>query len=768
MRRYFACGTTASVLLFAINSSAQPASDSPARDSKAATDQQEPARTPPAEPEQDATPSPPPPAPVATDAPADTASQAPLPSQPPPVAPAGPATTVPVNLEPAQPAVTAPSNQNKEDGTIEVTVTADRQSRPQSQVTQSVRVLNEADIAVRPVNQRNAAEILRYEPGVFVSPLSRNDANWGSYGGLGPKYNTYLLDGLPIDAFVDGMSLDPWAFQRVESQRGPASVMYSNYLSADFAGQQSPLAGTTNFILRRHIDEERTKLAVGVGSYRALEGRAYHQGNARNLHYFLGASTERSNYTNYGASPSWLNIQHDPKYTKTKVYGNVAYELGRQDHYVSLFGHHTSHEGFAGRYNRDFDNSYDTVNLIYFNRINRIVDARASVGLRRYDRRWGEDNFGQVDAAGNPVPNQLALREHDGVRQQIVPSDMTFNIRHWGDSTLTLGGDAQYAKYRTIAEANGIRTTQNDATSSSLGAFAEEKVVLGQWVLRAGGRVAHLQNHYDLLSGAEPGITSKSWNKPLWSTGVRYNLMRELGLFANAGSSFVPPAAKSVGGTLSAADRGVAGRNGQLPSPSLKPESGLGADIGLDLRPWKRTTLGLRGFLNQASDAIVDIRVSDDPSQSQSINAGKARTVGLEASAQQRFFERSSAFVNATIVRSRISDSPDAGQNGAQVPFVPNVIANLGFVVDLPGRLQVAGFVNGVGTFYDSTSKADRKEFGPFIIPNARIQETLPMNAFDVDFILALNNLINKKYDLPWQFRDPGFNGMATVQVTTK
>ena len=53
------------------------------------------------------------------------------------------------------------------------------------------------------------AEIFQYQPGTFASVLSRNDANWGSYGGLGPKYNGYLLDGLGIDSFVDTMSLDP-------------------------------------------------------------------------------------------------------------------------------------------------------------------------------------------------------------------------------------------------------------------------------------------------------------------------------------------------------------------------------------------------------------------------------------------------------------------------------------------------------------------------------------------------------------------------------
>jgi outer membrane receptor protein involved in Fe transport len=138
-----------------------------------------------------------------------------------------------------------------------IVVTESKIAQPQESVTQSVRVLYAEDIAERPENQRNLSELLRYEPGVFILPLSRNDANWGSYGGQGPKYNVHLLDGLPVDSFVDDMSLDAWAFERVESHRGPASVMYSNYLTSDFAGNESPLAGVTNFVLRERADSRR-------------------------------------------------------------------------------------------------------------------------------------------------------------------------------------------------------------------------------------------------------------------------------------------------------------------------------------------------------------------------------------------------------------------------------------------------------------------------------------------------------------------------------
>ena len=144
-----------------------------------------------------------------------------------------------------------------------VIVTDTKTDEPQENITQKVNVIYDDQIAAQATSVRNISELLQYQPGVSVTVLSRNDANWGSYGGLGPKYNSYLLDGLPIDSFVDTMSLDPWAFERIETHQGPASVMYSNYLSADFAGTQAPLAGISNLVLKERIDKPETRILLG-------------------------------------------------------------------------------------------------------------------------------------------------------------------------------------------------------------------------------------------------------------------------------------------------------------------------------------------------------------------------------------------------------------------------------------------------------------------------------------------------------------------------
>ena len=91
----------------------------------------------------------------------------------------------------------------------EIVITESKIPQKQDEITHKIDVLTRDEILDTPLPNRNLSEAFKYLPGNFVNPLSRNDANWGSYGGLGPKYNSYLLDGLPIDSFVDPMSLEP-------------------------------------------------------------------------------------------------------------------------------------------------------------------------------------------------------------------------------------------------------------------------------------------------------------------------------------------------------------------------------------------------------------------------------------------------------------------------------------------------------------------------------------------------------------------------------
>ena len=636
-----------------------------------------------------------------------------------------------------------------------IIVTATKIPQQQEYVTQKVDVIEREEFPSIAYDYGDISELLTYQPGTFVNVLSRNDANWGSYGGLGPKYNTYLLDGIPIDSFVDGMSIDPWVLDRVEVQRGPAAVMYSNYLSMDFAGNQTPLAGTSNFIMREKVDTPLTKIFAGVGKYNTYTGKVYHEGNKGNFHYFLGGSYEQSDYTNYGTRPSWLNMIDDPDYQKLRLYFKTTYFFA-DDHKISVFGQHMSHDGDVGRPNRDYDHQYDTINLVYANQINDRLNAQLKAGYRYYDRQWNEDNF----------PTNLALREQDEVKQTIIPIDLTFTLKHLDKSLLSLGADYQHASYETFAETGGITIKGNDAKAYNVGVYAQEELILDKWVIRAGGRYNDTKNTYDRLGGTVPQIGDKSWNKFLWSGGIKFNATEQLSLYSNGGSSFLVPSAKSVGGSLKSSDLGVPGMNGQLPNPNLKPESGVGFDGGINYSPLKNLITGVRGFYTVVDDAIVENRVSLNPSQSQSVNAGKATSYGIELEVKQILTQYLQWFANYTYTWTNLKNSVDADQDGANLSFVPNYVVNAGFTLSLPKDIFCSPYLHAVGSYYDSTSNSGRLRFGPYQTVNVNLRKafiTGPNQSFNLT--VDLYNLTNQKYEMPWQFQNTGFSIFAGIEA---
>lgn len=639
----------------------------------------------------------------------------------------------------------------------EVVVTASKAPRTPGNVTQKIGIIDTPEMERIVSGNRNIAELLTYEPGIFISVLSRNDANWGSNGGLSQKYNTYMIDGLPVDAFVDPQAISKYALDRIEVQHGPASVLYPNYLSMDFAGNQSPLVGTTNIILKDKISSPKTILDAFYGTWNTFGGNIFHQNVLGNVHVLFGGEFEQSDYTDYGADPSWLNMIDDPEYQKTKLFlKTTVFFNDTQDHKLSLFVNRAAHQGDSGRPNRDFDHEYWLLNAHYALPLTDSLTANVKAGYRSYDRTWEEDNY----------PEELSLRSEDGVQQEIVPLDLSFAFAHGAGSLLTLGADAQHASYKTFSEAI-TKTTGNDAEATQFGLYAQEEVAWDQWLFRAGLRYAFTEHQIDLLGGQKPGQSSDSWDKVLWSLGARYTVNEFFAIYANAGTSFVAPGLKSVGGTLKAADKGVPGKNGQLPNPDLKPESGLGGDIGVDVTPLANLFIGIRGFSNFVNDQIVDVRVSNEPSQSQSINAGDTTTYGIEASLKHKPLDWIAWFVNYTYTHSEINNDKDPDQDGAEVPFVPEHMGNIGFDLFLPYEFTMSAYLHIAGSIYDSTSKSGRQKFDPYHTLNVHMQKTvLTQELYKLDLYADLYNITNQEYEMPWQFQDPGFSTIVGMKMT--
>jgi hypothetical protein len=66
----------------------------------------------------------------------------------------------------------------------------------------------------------------------------------------------------------------------------------------------------------------------------------------------------------------------------------------------------------------------------------------------------------------------------------------------------------------------------------------------------------------------------------------------------------------------------------------------------------------------------------------------------------------------------------------------------------------------------DSSSLGTRRAFGRYRRANLKGQASLSRSDRSaMSLILELNNLTNRKSEMPWQFQDPGFNFQISLQV---
>ena len=647
------------------------------------------------------------------------------------------------------------------DDLLNVVITPSKLPQHEGSYTQKVDLIKSEQIESIVQGNRNICELISKLPGTSVSVLSRNDANWGTYGGIGPKYSTYMLQGLPVDAFVDPMSLDNNIIEQIEVQRGPASVIYPNYLSQDFAGSQSPLSGTVNLVLKDKINEQKTVLHSSYGSYNTLNEQVYHQNKKDRLNYFLGSSYEMSDYTDYGIENSWLNMKKSPEYKKTKLYGGITLFTDKSEKQkLTVFCNNTWHSGDVGRVYRQFDHQYSTLNVGYEILLSEKLHFQTHAGIRSYKRMQQESNYGATDT----------LNSNTGVNQFIVPVDISIAWMQGTTGSLSLGADYQGADYETWSDPlKGHQIYGNKSSAFQTGMYIQEEWrPIEKLTLRGGLRYAYIENTIDLVNGNNPIDNRLSWKKLIWSAGTRYSISKSLAVYVNGGSSFSAPGLKSIGGTIQLSDLGVQGRNGQLPNPDIKPENGLGIDIGTDCKLQNTFKINVRGFYYMLKDGIIDNIVSLNPSQTQSINT-KSNCKGGEIELSQLVNSSISWYANFTYLQTNIENDLNKDLDQVEIPFSPNYIGNIGATIMLPFGLSFSPAVNYNGGYYDAISKPDRQWYKPGTVVNTYISQRLAQSDFyTLDCTLQLYNITNNKYKMPWQFQNTGFSGMVGVKVTFK
>jgi iron complex outermembrane receptor protein len=135
------------------------------------------------------------------------------------------------------------------------TATGSKTALPLKRVPQSVSVVGREELDDRTVINK-VDEALRYTPGVAAEPFGSDpDTDWIYIRGFDASQKGILLDGLPLYSHGFGnFQIDPFALDRVEILKGPASVLY---------GGTNP-GGVVNLTRKRPMDEPYVYTEAGI------------------------------------------------------------------------------------------------------------------------------------------------------------------------------------------------------------------------------------------------------------------------------------------------------------------------------------------------------------------------------------------------------------------------------------------------------------------------------------------------------------------------
>lgn len=596
----------------------------------------------------------------------------------------------------------------------EMVVTATKTEKKVTEVPASVTVITRQEMDRS--NLKTVDDALNTLAGIFVKrSKGLMDATTAvrMRGFNGDHSTLVLLDGQPLnDGYTGGVewgALSLENIERIEVIRGPASALYGG----------NAMGGVINIITRSPQQKELTAIA-GTGSHNMRRYR-FSAGDrlGETLGLRLGYEEESTNgYPNtpvyissasssggyemnspYGV-PRWvvgdkgdngagrrnLNAMTDYRFAETgKLALSVStaeytYEYGEPHTYTGTFtdtgytpNSFISYTGISENYSERYALSAEkTVGAVK-------VNLQAGM-VRGYDQYTLESGSGADDY--NSSAGSLSRTEQESWFSELRGSSplgdahqLTLGISFRTDESDT--NEYTVPFYRSF-EGRGSSTYNAAGKDRFWGIFAQEEWhAFDPLTLYLGVRY-DIWEVYDGRSGAAGAITDYEDNsdaalsprlatvwQPLAATTVR----------ASVGHAFRPPTLYELFRSWSSSSTDY------VSNPQLHPETVWSYEIGVSQSLFDgRTEMSLTGYRNDIDDMIYYQTESvSGRTVKTRINAGTARTYGVEATVSQKVASWLKVWGNFTYTDARIIDSPtDPDSEDKQVTGIPEHTWNLG------------------------------------------------------------------------------------------
>lgn len=678
----------------------------------------------------------------------------------------------------------------------EIVVTATKTEKGLGDVPGSVTVVDRQEMKKKDIKTLDDA--LNTLPGVFVKRsrgLMDSVPSVRMRGFARDNYTLILLDGQPLnDAYGGGINwnaLPVENIERIEVIRGPASALYGG----------NAMGGVINIITKT---PRRLELEAG-GGYGTHDAYRYHISAGNRFWDRLGLRLgyEEEGTDGYATSIVYKTITSgsgnvsggypmndkygNPKYwvvgdkgdngaerrslngkvelafsdtgnlSLTAVSGRYEYDYGPPHTYMKTFGD-TSTYAIAGPNKRarfqpnDFINSTgigrkdsDTYTLT-FKELFGPVELHAQAGTVQVDRRYTlEKGTGMNDY--DDSPGSLSVTE-----SETWFGEIRGDVPLGGSHLLTLGasyrtdeaGTNEYniPFYRSYS-GRGPSTFYAGGDSRTWAVFAQDEwQVIDPVTIYLGLRYDswRVSDGRSGAPGQEIRYESNTESEPSPKVSVVYKALANTTLKASAGHAFRPPTIYELYRTWKFMSTTYQA------NPALKPETMWAYELGIEQYLFdKKTRLSLTGYRNDIDDLVY---YQTKENKKIKVNAGKARTYGLEIDVSQKPCDWLTLWGNYTYTNAKIIDNPaDPASEGKRVTDIPRHTWNVG--LDLEYRWLKGSLVGRYfSKIYTDSANRDKEEgvwgtYEPAFVMDGKVTVT-PLKGMDLS--LSVDNILDERY----------------------
>ncbi len=658
----------------------------------------------------------------------------------------------------------------------EIVVTATRTEKELDTAPGSVNVVTKKDIEKRGMQTPDSA--LNTVPGVFNRRQSLADTLSSiSLHGIPEQKRTLIMkDGIGINNAYDGgvvyTGLPLEDVERIEVVQGPFSSLYGGYAMGGVVNIVTRMpekreivakAGYGSSWHRGEAPDDLQRYYVSYGDrfmdkwsilasygYRGtngyskdinvqsskptagIAGWSYTGTTAGDTRYAIGDKGDNAFWddnlnlkTRFDFSKatkldlSFMRTRYkysydEPHTNLRNAAGNPVYAYGtvRENSFLSGFGGKE-----INRYNVGYETEFGP------------VKTKFTAGLNDEEKSWyTTPNSSAPYATINDGPGKVSTSPN-----QNYNADLQFTFPVFGRQVVTVGGSV---KTNTVkVEEFSINNWKNEDSRTALtynaggkdrtyAVFLQDEIMILQNLTAYAGFREDFWETYDGYAnqsdspGYPKAYDSRSASSFSPKLSLVYKPLEKTTLRASAGQAFRAPSVYELYRTWTSTT-GVT-YNG---NPDLQPETVRSWDAAVSQGLWKGAKVGATYFENYLYDLIY--RKTTSATQSDYINAGRAKSKGVVLEAEQRFDKWLKLFANYTYTDARINENTASpASEGKRMTFMPDHLLNVGAEFEAgPVSASVTGRyvgkrygndtnsdqVNGVYTSYDPFFTADAK-----------------------------------------------------------